>query len=383
MYDEPETVWLGVSDAAWHTLDVSSVVDSDSTAVIVRVTTPTDLQLNYWWWSFGNLRQDSAGYIQSQYYQMAANNTNRGVLPCSIWVVSLTAARTFDYRLCWYSYGGGSEGASWLQVIGEIKPASGVSGGFDLIPLNSTNGRLINGGTASAWTTVDPDVIPSHAIGFLGSVAGLLTATGANGTINVYLRGGENFRASGHYSSLASNSTSYSIHMYQTIFQPIYDGKFQYYRSENGLTSQADVYLFAPYIVVPVRKGQSGYRMGNGGGGLGLVVNYSGGAVNTWTKATVSGAKPGDLVLLSVFGQKATGSTGGTISTYVRECLTEDHQPFYIQASDPGMNTYANYLYNSAWVRLDDNCQFEWKAPGSRSYYACIYVKEIIPRVKL
>ena len=378
----PVTVWNGQDDVSWSTFDVSASVDEDTVAVILFVQSPHDLVLNAYWYTKAFVRTNASSFNLGHAYMLSDNSYNRSPNVSSIWILPLTSDKKFDFYANYYAYGG-SGGTSTVKILGEIKHGMPLAAGFDLIPLNATDGVLINGGTDSSWATVSPSVIPDDAIGILGSAAVAMKASSVTFSSTLYTRGDATFRPGGLVSTNQMSNTTWSIYTYNSFFQPVLNGSFQYYRYASGAYATCGAWLFGSYVMVPRRKGQAGYRFGNARA-ADLVVNLTAGPYPSWQKATVSNGKPGDLVsIYSVTGTGATPSRyGDTIGTQIRECLTPDHQPFKCELYDKAWLNAGKACRSVAWVRLDENLQFEWKSTGV-TVDNYLYAGEIIPRVKL
>lgn len=379
--ESPLTLFSGSGDGAWHTLDLSANVDPNAKAVLIGVRpgiyTPGLRRFNAF------IRTD-ASHAQFQYRADVRSNGTRSNYITNMWIVPLTAAKTIQYY-----FPSGSSGG-FINLFGELKPGMALQSGFDLVAIPATDGVFLSQGSATAWTTITPAGLPKNAFAFWGTIHQYCDY---NWGQIVQTRGSADQRALGVYSTVRYGGTGswYFLQSWHHPLQPVVDGSFDYLFTPTDGTEggpRDDVSIYGVYALVPGRKGKNGYRFGDMRPSSAALASNVSGPFSTYIKQTAVDCKPGDLVLVQVTGSyydyDGLSEYGGSFKAgaRLRECLTENHQYYEVAFDETSYGTTTAHV-NACWLRVDENCQFEWCAPGYGSRHVDLHQLATIPRVRL
>lgn len=311
-------------DNTWRTIDPSAYLDEDVYAVLALILCGESLGDTV----FYNLRPDSAGRPTEIRHEMV---TASGI--CNIVggleIITLGSGRTFDGK--GYTSDSGDDQMT-VRLVGQLKASAGcLVSGFDLIALNTTDGLLLNAGTAASRTTVSPPGLPPETMAILGTYEHEFQNSGSGWErSNLYLYPPPlNWSIR---SILTANPAATGV--FKSLFLPTaFGGDFDYLVNRDGTARIPQASVRASYAVVPARDG--GYALDAWTPDASPASLVSGGTAGSWVNVAVPGGQPGDLVLLQVAATDNLGAVRAEFGVDIRQITpNDDHQPYNIRATD-------------------------------------------------
>ena len=314
VWQEPTAIVAStIGDSSEHTLDLSSVVDVDTIGVIFSslLWSPNagicriDVRQN----AGGTMLPCRAQESDTSYNWYSAANT---------FYMPLSPTKTITYQDV-YNIGQTLS----LYLYGQVKRATGITGGYALVPISVSDGLVLSGGNATSRTRITTQW--SEAIGFLGGL--VMVASPASG--------GSGYP---HYSYVyvkhPDHTSSYGCRMEGKLDRVHYEGRQFIIPAKNGEFDYAvygggdqggaqSLYIHLAYAIIPVPVGRIAPRYALNDIANTTTTLLTGGYSNTWAKVA-TGLPPGSLAVLT-----RITSDGAYPQSFLRGCTMTNLKDIY------------------------------------------------------